>query len=55
VIAGLREAGSSTRVIVGGAPFRLDASLYKEVDADGTAVHVRDIIGLITQLVEEVQ
>ncbi|MFO7887712.1 MAG: cobalamin-dependent protein [Eubacteriales bacterium] len=33
IVKSLRENGSNTKVIVGGAPFRLDEHLWKKVDA----------------------
>jgi len=34
VVENLRSSGSSVKIIVGGAPFRLDSSLWQQVNAD---------------------
>jgi len=34
VVENLRSSGSSVKIIVGGAPFRLDGSLWQQVNAD---------------------
>lgn len=51
-VEALREHGSSVKVIVGGAPFRLDPSLWKKVnaDADGkNGTKVKQIIESFTE------
>ena len=40
-----------TTLIVGGAPFRFDANLWKEVGADATATGATELLPLISQLV----
>lgn len=43
----LREAGCSTRIVVGGAPFRFDQRLWKDVEADAMGMFASDAPGLI--------
>ncbi len=52
VVENLRKKGSSAKVIVGGAPFRLDEGLWQKVDAyaDGkNGTEVTKIIGRLTE------
>lgn len=42
-----------TRLIVGGAPFRLDPQLWREVEADGTASNATEALSLLKEIVEE--
>ncbi|NJP08039.1 MAG: cobalamin-binding protein, partial [Chloroflexaceae bacterium] len=46
----LQQHGCSTRVAVGGAPFRFDSQLWQQVGADAMGYHASDAIGLIQQL-----
>lgn len=46
----LDAKGIKLKIIVGGAPFRLDKNLYKEVGADATAVNAKDTVTLIESL-----
>jgi methanogenic corrinoid protein MtbC1 len=47
VVAGLRRAGSPAAVVVGGAPFRLDPGLWKEVGAQAMGGNSTDAVGLV--------
>lgn len=49
----LNEAGSKTKIIVGGAPFRLDSELWKTVHADANGKDASKVIGLIEEMVGE--
>ncbi len=46
----LRELGFRGKLLVGGAPFRLDKQLWKEVGADATAGNARESIQALTTL-----
>jgi methanogenic corrinoid protein MtbC1 len=43
----LREAGSPARVVVGGAPFRIDPELWREVGADAMGATATDALRLV--------
>ncbi len=49
----LADRGLNVAVIVGGAPFRLDKTLYREVGADATADRASDVVRVIRQVVGE--
>lgn len=49
----LDAAGAGTKIIVGGAPFRLDAELWKTVNADATGRDASEIVGIIEEMVRE--
>lgn len=49
----LADRGLNVPVIVGGAPFRLDKALYREVGADATADRASDVVRVIRQVVRE--
>ena len=51
VCAKLRELGAATKVVVGGAPFRLDPQLVDDVDAYAFGYNASDVIGIIEQAV----
>jgi methanogenic corrinoid protein MtbC1 len=51
--SGLEAAGLDVRLGVGGAPFRLDAGLWKEVGADGTAGTASGALDLTRRLLAE--
>lgn len=51
----LREAGQNVHVVVGGAPFRFDMELWKEVGADAMGYSASDVIAIINQLKEKNQ
>lgn len=50
VVRRLRDAGSAMRVVVGGAPFRLDPELYLEVGADACGRSAGDALALVHRL-----
>jgi methanogenic corrinoid protein MtbC1 len=52
LVDALRAAGLGTRVIVGGAPFRLDRSLWREVGADSVGDSASDAVRLVLRLSE---
>ncbi len=52
VSAGLATAGLGTKLIVGGAPFRYDAELWKEVGAHATSGTASGIIPIVNRLTE---
>lgn len=43
VVAGLKAAGVNTKVIVGGAPFRFDDELWRQVEADAMGHSASDV------------
>jgi methanogenic corrinoid protein MtbC1 len=47
---GLRAAGWEGKIVVGGAPFRLDPELWREVGADATSSSASGAVALIKQL-----
>lgn len=55
VIEQLHEKVAFVKVVVGGAPFRLDESLWKSVNADAFGKTASDIIPIIGQLSKEVE
>jgi methanogenic corrinoid protein MtbC1 len=50
LVAGLRARGSTAKVIVGGAPFRLDTDLWRSVGADAGAIKASEAPGLVAEL-----
>lgn len=50
VVDGLKKVSPRTRVIVGGAPFRFDPELWKEVGADAMGVTASDTLALVQSL-----
>lgn len=48
-------SGIDVKVIVGGAPFRFDEKLWKEIEADGYGKDSSDAITIVTQLMEEMK
>jgi methylmalonyl-CoA mutase cobalamin-binding domain/chain len=52
VVAGLREQGSLAKIVVGGAPFRLDSSLWQKVNADADGKNGTEVIRIIERLAE---
>jgi methanogenic corrinoid protein MtbC1 len=50
LVESLQRAGLSTRVIVGGAPFRLDDKLWKQVGAHAMGRTASDALELVKQL-----
>lgn len=51
VTAALSKNDSNTRVLVGGAPFRFDDKLWREVGADAMGQSAADAIGLVSRFV----
>jgi methanogenic corrinoid protein MtbC1 len=49
-IAELRRSGSKVRVVVGGAPFRLDPTLAARIGADAWGATASDALRLVTRL-----
>lgn len=49
----LDAAGLPVKIVVGGAPFRLDAQLWKEVGADACGISAADALKIVRTLVEE--
>ena len=50
----LRNSGFTGRIIVGGAPFRIDPTLAAEVGADATADNAMDCVKLVKRMLQEV-
>ena len=51
VCAALMEAGASTKVVVGGAPFRLDKQLWREVGAFAMGNTAAESIGIVDGII----
>ena len=49
----LNQAGCRVKIIVGGAPFRFDAHLWREVEADAMGTTASDALRIINELLEE--
>jgi methylmalonyl-CoA mutase cobalamin-binding domain/chain len=47
---GLEDRGFDAKIIVGGAPFRLDENLWKRVDADACARNASEILAIIKEV-----
>lgn len=47
LVEAVKSNGIKLKIIVGGAPFRFDKNLWKEVGADGTAESVWEILDLL--------
>lgn len=52
-ISKLREENLETKVIVGGAPFRFDTNLSKEIEADACATNASSVLKIINTLRDE--
>lgn len=52
IVEAVKRRGVTLKVIVGGAPFRLDSELYKEVGADATCSNALELPGVISSLKE---
>lgn len=50
VVFGLKEAGLDVKVVVGGAPFRFDETLWREVHADAMGHSAADVTGIIRNI-----
>jgi len=46
----LAERGLDVKIIVGGAPFRLDRALFREVGADAAAERASEVVAMIRQV-----
>ena len=51
----LDNVGSKIKIISGGAPFRLDSNLWKQVGADADGKNATDVIGIINNLVGDLK
>lgn len=49
----LKQQGSEVKVVVGGAPFRFDKQLWREVGADATGENIADALKIVNQIMEE--
>ena len=47
------EEGCDTRIVVGGAPFRFDGDLWREVNADAMGRDASEAVAVVARLVEE--
>lgn len=54
VQTGLKVAGSPAKIIVGGAPFRFDPELWREVGADAMGVTAGDAVRAVEKTMKEV-
>ncbi len=50
-----RLNGSGVKIIVGGAPFRFDENLWKEIDADAFGKDPSEAIEIVTKMMEEMK
>lgn len=46
----LSEAAPSTRVVVGGAPYRFDAQLWRDVGAHAVGLNAGEVVGIVERL-----
>jgi methanogenic corrinoid protein MtbC1 len=51
---GLDEMGSKVKIIVGGAPFRLDKQLWREVGADAVGSTAVEAVDIVRRMIEEI-
>lgn len=49
----LKKTGTEVKIVVGGAPFRFDNNLWKEVGADAMGNNASEAIQIITKIMEE--
>jgi trimethylamine corrinoid protein len=49
----IKERDLNIKVVVGGAPFRFDKNLYREVGADAMGINASDILQIIPKLKEQ--
>ncbi len=52
VRAKLRVSGPDVKIVVGGAPFRLDDQLWQEVGADAMGRHASEAVEIITRIMK---
>lgn len=50
IVSGLSNAGKKVKIIVGGAPFRLDRKLWQEVGADAVGYTAADALHIVRSL-----
>ena len=50
LISKMRDEGLTTKVVVGGAPFRFDKNLYKEIGADDFGTNASEVLKIIKRL-----
>lgn len=55
LIESLKEANINIKVIVGGAPFRFDKQLFKEVGADAMGTNASEAVDVVTKVMEELR
>lgn len=48
----LSDSGNGVKIVVGGAPFRFDKNLWREVGADATGNRASEAVGLIHKIME---
>ena len=53
VVEELKESRFDIRIVVGGAPFRLDRQLWREVGADAAGYNSSDALAIATQILEQ--
>jgi methanogenic corrinoid protein MtbC1 len=53
--AALDEAGVHVKIIVGGAPFRIDRELWRQVGADAYGGNVGDAVEVVNQMIKELE
>lgn len=49
----LNEEGIKIKILVGGAPFRFDPVLYREVGADDMGINASDAVAYVSKYIEE--
>lgn len=49
------DAGKGVKIVVGGAPFRFDGNLWKEVGADAMGCRASEAVGLINKMAEAIR
>ena len=54
VRAKLNGMGSDVKIVVGGAPFRFDDRLWKDVGADAMGRNASEAVGIVTRIAEEI-
>lgn len=52
VRAKLNQMGIEVKIVVGGAPFRFDDFLWKEVDADAMGKNASEAVAIVSQIME---
>jgi len=51
----LDDEGASPKIVVGGAPYRFDSRLWKDVGADAVGAGAAEAVGIVWRLAEEVR